>query len=406
MLTKNSKLLSLAPPSASSPELNSSISSVRDTTTAAATKLLGALWRSPRQVHQIGSLDRQSGTFKNKPVKGVDQAIQAAQALSEAGKDAYFACSEFTTPDSRTAANVACAHAFWLDIDCGDEKAASGGGYATEADALEAVQIFCQKASIPAPTHIVSSGCGLHVYWALDQAADRATWQDYAGKLKALTKTLAFLADDSRTSDIASVLRMPGTLNHKYQPPRPVTLLRAAEHRVSKAAMLDAIDAAHNELCDVPSERQGRSCRNAAIPGADDAADGSKGEKPTLPTSPFLRTPVEPADVTLRLLEVLLKYLDPDSEYCDWLRVGMALHFETRGSSEGFRLFDRWSSAGKSYEGIGDTRAKWRSFQATRATYVTRRTLFWMAESEGISRERICAEAEPFQKLGGQNGAN
>jgi hypothetical protein len=57
----------------------------------------------------------------------------------------------------------------------------------------------------------------------------RDEWLSYAWKLKALNKACGFLADDSRTADIASVLRIPGTLNHKFTPPRPVTLEYASD---------------------------------------------------------------------------------------------------------------------------------------------------------------------------------
>ncbi len=211
--------------------------------------LLNALWRSPDQIHQIGSLDRQTKKFTNTPVKGVSEALSLAQALSDAGVDAYFACSEYATPDSRTAANVSGAFAFWVDIDCGNTKADKGKGYRTEADALVVVEQFCQKAALPSPTHIVSSGGGLHAYWVLDRVLGREIWQAYAGKLKALTKVLGFLADDSRTSDIASVLRVPGTLNFKYVPPRLVTLLQANDAYIQQAVMFASIEKAFNQLC-------------------------------------------------------------------------------------------------------------------------------------------------------------
>lgn len=83
----------------------------------------------------------------------------------------------------------------------------------------------------------------------MDKIAERVVWQSYAAKLKALTRALNFLADDSRTADIASVLRVPGTQNYKYDPPRPVTLLQASDQYIEQSAMLQAIDLAHGRLC-------------------------------------------------------------------------------------------------------------------------------------------------------------
>src|SRR5450759_2579197 len=68
-------------------------------------QLLGALWRSPDRVHEIGTLDMQTRSFRNVPVNGVSEAVACAFALSNAGVDAYFACAEYQTPNSCEAAN-------------------------------------------------------------------------------------------------------------------------------------------------------------------------------------------------------------------------------------------------------------------------------------------------------------
>ena len=211
-------------------------------------KLLAAMWRTPYLVHQIGMLNKPGGSFQNVPVTGVSDAMTRVLAASRAGKYTYFACAEYNAPDSRKASNAAGAYAFWLDVDVGEKKAADGKGYATPEDAKLALTKFCQQAKLPTPTHIVASGGGLHAYWVLDAFVNREVWIEYATKLKALTREFGFLADDSRTSDIASVLRIPGTLNHKYEPPRKVTLKQADESFIEMSQMLAAIDGAHGKL--------------------------------------------------------------------------------------------------------------------------------------------------------------
>ena len=130
-------------------------------------RLLDALWRSPDRFHQIGTLNRQNGRFNNLPVDGVTDAVEQALKLSSEGKEAYFACAEYLTSDSREASNASGAYAFWMDIDCGEDKAAAGKGYATVKDAEEALRKFCQDAGLPKPTHIVHSGGGVHAYWVV-----------------------------------------------------------------------------------------------------------------------------------------------------------------------------------------------------------------------------------------------
>jgi hypothetical protein len=160
------------------------------------------------------------------------------------GQDVFFACAEYATPASRTSLNATGAWGFLADFDCGADKAAAGKGYATEKEAFAALNAFCAKVGLPAPTHIVNSGSGIHAYWVFDKFLDRDRWQTYATKLKALMKAHGLLVDPSRTADIASVLRVPGTLNYKYNPPRPVTLMSSKDDFIELALMLDAIDGA------------------------------------------------------------------------------------------------------------------------------------------------------------------
>lgn len=218
-------------------------------TTRGAQELLNALWRSPDRSHQIGEMNRANRRFHNVPVKSVDEAVDRAIKLSNDGDDAYFACAEYVTPNSRTADNASGAYGFWVDIDCGEGKHAAGKGYKTSDDALLALSQFCCDSGLPEATHIVDSGSGLHVYWVMDQVVECNQWRGHAVKLKSLTKELALLADDSRTADIVSVLRVPGTLNYKYEPPKPVSLRFAAMKFIGQSAMLDAIDAAYDRFC-------------------------------------------------------------------------------------------------------------------------------------------------------------
>ena len=210
-------------------------------------QLLDALWRTPNQYHQIGVLDAKSNKFNHLQVKDAAEAIAQAFALSRAGKNTYFACAEYLSSDNRTAANVIGAWAFWVDIDVGPDKAAKG--YVTIEDAKTALLEFCKRAGIPEPTHLVASGSGIHAYWALTSSLEREAWQQLAQKFKGLTQALGLRADPSRTADIASVLRPPGTLNFKYNPPKPVTLIHAAEGFIDTEVMKAAIEAAFEKHC-------------------------------------------------------------------------------------------------------------------------------------------------------------
>ena len=365
-------------------------------------QLLSALWRSEDQCHQIAVFDS-NNIFKNLEVKGTAQAINQALSLSLVGNNTYFACAEYLTSDNRTGANVSGAYAVWMDIDCGEGKSASGKGYSSVEESVEALNVFCNKAGITEPTHIVNSGSGLHVYWVLDGKVDRETWQAYARKLKALNKMLAFLADDSRTSDIASVLRIPGTLNYKYTPPRPVTILRATDNFINRDAFLSAIDSAYESLCSASVVSRLVCPPSIKSVGGTDKASNDQKEVNLLP---YLRLTEEQRTAHLLLLLVIIRHIDADSEHDDWVHVGMALHYETAGSSDGYALFDNWSRDGRKYKGMKETRAKWRSFRSIPGKGYKLGTLFLMAEEAGVSREMILSGVDQFEICGGFKDAS
>lgn len=336
--------------------------------------LLNALWRSPDKVHQIGGLNRKTRKFTNTPVKNAVVALARVKSLSGAGIDSYFAPAEYLTSTSRTASNVASACAFWVDLDVGSEKTEGGKGYATVADARSALQKFCAEARLPLPTHTVSSGSGLHAYWALSKAISVEFWPAHAQKLKAITKALNFFADDTRTADIASVLRVPGTLNHKYDPPRPVELLSASSEFIPTSTMLRAIGHAHSRLCPVAAHRHSSSSSDAGACHASGSASTKR--------------------INLRLLRSVLEHLDADCGYDDWFRIAAAVFYETGGSEDGFDLFDDWSRTGSKYRSRRETMRKWTSLRPDHPRPVTIATLRRMVEANGHDWLEVSATAD------------
>ena len=155
------------PPTGPSPEAQQPPPVSHHPVDASGIQLLDAMWRSPDRSHQISVQDRKNKLFKNLPANNVTVAVRKALKLSSKGMEAYFACAEYLTLDSREAANASGAFAFWMDIDCGEDKAAAGKGYATVEEAEEALRKFCTDAGLPQPTHIVHSGGGLHSYWVV-----------------------------------------------------------------------------------------------------------------------------------------------------------------------------------------------------------------------------------------------
>lgn len=113
----------------------------------------------------------------------------------------------------------------------------------------------------------------------------------------------------------------------------------------------------------------------------------------------------DPLGYTEEQLREILSVLDPaPTAREDWLAVGMALHHETGGSREGFRLFNEWSGmkdeAGElryaKYK-VEDVRNAWQSFKRKAGGAVTTaRTLRMMASEQGLFIDPDPVKVEDF----------
>jgi len=71
------------------------------------------------------------------------------------------------------------------------------------------------------PSILVESGNGFHAYWLLDIPLGR---EDIAEAEKVLRLITQSLGGDNAATDASRILRVPGTLNHKYEPARNVVI--------------------------------------------------------------------------------------------------------------------------------------------------------------------------------------
>ena len=148
---------------------------------------------------------------------------QVIDGLVKDEYNAYFACSKYETNKSRTQPNAKYIKAFWLDIDCGEGK-----DYPSQGEGLAALKNFCKATGLPKPT-VVNSGRGLHIYWRLSRIITAEEWKPVAERIKYLCDEYDFHVDTSRTADLASILRVPETLNFKDDPPKPVSIICLSE---------------------------------------------------------------------------------------------------------------------------------------------------------------------------------
>jgi len=150
-----------------------------------------------------------------------------AQKFMQEERNVFFGCAKYATDQSRTKANVLALKSMWVDIDCGETKAAEGVGYATQNEGLIKLQDFCKLIGLPKPI-IVNSGRGLHVYWPFTEPVDRRQWEPVAARLSELCNTHNFLVD-ANVFEVARILRIPETLNFKDSPPSEVSVITAGQ---------------------------------------------------------------------------------------------------------------------------------------------------------------------------------
>jgi putative DNA primase/helicase len=184
-----------------------------------------AIWTMP---------DKRTRFFDN-----INDAVTYATSRST-DSEVYFGVGLYRngiTTGRGKADDVIAISCLWADIDFGDSHG-SGKKYApnrAEADRiLDAISL--------APTGVIDSGHGYHVYWVLDEpiaagdgAADRAKyWSD---GVQAAARCLGYEVD--AVGDLARVLRVPGTYNRKRDP-LAVTIVRINEEATYTRGDTDA----------------------------------------------------------------------------------------------------------------------------------------------------------------------
>ena len=141
-------------------------------------------------------------------------AAKAAELDALGDGDVYFGCATFRDPGSRKGINAHTAKSLWLDLDTAEFKGEGNSPYSNRQVAVSALERFGFELALPTPI-VVSSGYGLHVYWPMDSALAPDEWRETARALKRVCDKWGLKADHSRTTDIASILRVPGTHNRK-----------------------------------------------------------------------------------------------------------------------------------------------------------------------------------------------
>lgn len=195
--------------------------------------------------------------WSGRACRSLDEAVKAVEycKTTPSTKDVYFCTSTQAFAEEkvskkgfiyykaqRAAENAVRMKALFIDSDLVDGKADASKGYANKTEFGMALVEFLKATGLPRPTMIVQSGGGFHMYWTLVRALTVTEWMPMAYALAEATKRHGFKCDPQCTIDSARVLRVPGTKNYKYDPPRDVTLAgNPIEHDYGNEKLLDIL---------------------------------------------------------------------------------------------------------------------------------------------------------------------
>lgn len=174
---------------------------------------LAGMALSAPQHHYLTVHEAQRGTVvfwspddqhKHQKIEPTDSPQQAL-AMLDGRPNVFMSVNEFY--GWRAISKLKALRACYVDIDA---KLAHSGQPATLQDVLDALT----AARMPAPTLVVHSGRGMHLYWLLEHTHPKAlpVWQLVQN---ALIQALKPLGADAAAKDCARVLRLVGTVNGK-----------------------------------------------------------------------------------------------------------------------------------------------------------------------------------------------
>lgn len=129
-------------------------------------------------------------------------------------KDVYYSPVSYSGT-SRKQDEAIASHVLFMDIDAGAAKQAKHGKdavYDSWTHALNDVLDWVQHARVPAPSWILRSGEGLHLYWVTEEEMNRAMWEPLQRGLMRKAVDGNVLVDGA-VGSMNELLRLPGSIH-------------------------------------------------------------------------------------------------------------------------------------------------------------------------------------------------
>jgi AAA domain/Primase C terminal 2 (PriCT-2) len=280
------------------------------------------------------------GNFKGVAATTLDAFMHELEEARRYKENIYFCLSQQSKakPNGggkltalRHSVDATALKSLFFDVDAGPGKP-----YANIKEVLAALKAFREATGLPPPSAIVASGSGgAHVYYISKTPLLPGLWQRHADALKALAFQHGLHIDGAVTGDSARVLRVPGTLNWKHNPPREVKLLGMGEEYdfATIEALKDVTPAPGSRRSygsqkappPIPARYRGKPCTALIVVRDEDLP-------PSFP-------PMSAKD-----LRACLDRIPNDTVNWDrWNTIGMRIYAACEGEDYGLHEWQRWS---------------------------------------------------------------
>ena len=272
---------------------------------------------SPDRHMSVNAFDVQKNKMMERFVASLIEAEDVVEDINSKGLDAFYStgsCGEIEGgikqgQIGRTTASTIDKKSLCLDLDVG-----GGGGdgkYPSQHAAAKALLEVINSGLIMMPSVVVNSGGGLHAYWCCESPVIASEWNLMANKFAELLDG-HLVTDKSVTTDLARLLRVPQTFNHKEGGKKSVTAIQTgSEYSLEQLNKMVGEKGEHRALGGVGPE---------LFEHADnDDLSGGLYPKNTLDDVCYLTG-----------------LTNPDCEYSEWMNLCNAMIYELKklGSSE------------------------------------------------------------------------
>lgn len=156
------------------------------------------------------------GSIIQEPCGSLEDIVTKCFVFRDSGFDSYMALSSYSTPLlGRKQNNALAFKAVRCDIDAGKKNPDGTLKKDVYPDAAAGLTALCTATADIPPSIIVSSGMGLHVYWTFEETVEATKWNSVSTALLNKLRAGGLLVDAPKTTDIAAILRLPGTYHQK-----------------------------------------------------------------------------------------------------------------------------------------------------------------------------------------------